>query len=264
MKPQHAKIVIWVIWSAVIAALVAGLFYAETIMGERRCKQVDIAIDKNETDQFLTNHEIEEMLFPAKKDPITNAPLKSINFKSIENKLEKNPFIEKAEAYAALSGKVKVNILERQPVIRITNGWGEQFYIGSDNVMFPLKSGSPARVMIATGDIWLKYREGINLGTINDSIIEKSNIGSLLYLNRFIASDDLLSSLIGQININKENEIELIPNTGNHLVIIGDTSNLEAKFAKLIIFYDRVLSKKGWDLYSTINLKFDKQIICIK
>ena len=119
-------------------------------------------------------------------------------------------------------------------------------------------------MLIATGDIWLKYREGINLGTINDSIIEKSNIGSLLYLNRFIASDDLLSSLIGQININKENEIELIPNTGNHLVIIGDTSNLEAKFAKLIIFYDRVLSKKGWDLYSTINLKFDKQIICIK
>ena len=264
MKPQYAKIVRWASWSIVVVALVAGLFYAETIMGDRRCKKVEIAIDSNKSGQFLTNQEIEDILFPDKKDPITNSPIKTINFKRIENKLEKNPYIEKAEAYASLTGKVKVNILERKPALRVVNGWGEQFYISTDRVMFPLKSGCPARVMIATGGIWLKYREGKSLNSINDTIIERSNIGSLLYLNHFINSDDLLSSLIGQININEDNEIELVPNTGNHLVILGDTSNLEAKFAKLILFYDRILSKKGWDLYSTINRKFGKQIICIK
>lgn len=129
MKPQYAKIVRWVSWSIVVVALVAGLFYAETIMGDRRCKKVEIAIDSNKSGQFLTNQEIEDILFPDKKDPITNSPIKTINFKRIENKLEKNPYIEKAEAYASLTGKVKVNILERKPALRVVNGWGSSFIL---------------------------------------------------------------------------------------------------------------------------------------
>ena len=81
----------------------------------------------------------------------------------------------------------------------------------------------------------------------------------------YIKNDTLLNSLITQAYINKEREIELYPAIGNQKILFGSGTDIADKFEKLKIFYTQGLnSVNGWDRYSTINLKYKNQVVCIK
>ena len=83
-------------------------------------------------------------------------------------------------------------------------------------------------------------------------------------LASFVYKDPFWKAQIMQVYINNEGDMELIPRVGNHTIILGDVSGLEDKFSKLMIFYKQGLSKTGWNEYSTINLKYNNQVICTK
>jgi len=46
------------------------------------------------------------------------------------------------------------------------------------------------------------------------------------------------------------------------LILFGPMDEIEEKFKKLKLFYKEVLPKKGWNTYSSINLKYKNQIVC--
>ena len=39
---------------------------------------------------------------------------------------------------------------------------------------------------------------------------------------------------------------------------------LEEKFQKISLFYNDIVSAKGWNTYKSVNVKFKNQIICDK
>ncbi len=80
----------------------------------------------------------------------------------------------------------------------------------------------------------------------------------------FIEKDEFLKAQIQQIFINEKNDIELVPMVGDHKIILGDKKDLDTKFRKLLLLYQKGLSKTGWNQYSIINLKFKNQVICTK
>ena len=59
-------------------------------------------------------------------------------------------------------------------------------------------------------------------------------------------------------------ELDLIPRSGNYTIQFGRIEKVEQKLDKLLRFYEEGLSKKGWDCYSTINVKYDGQVVCSK
>ncbi len=67
-----------------------------------------------------------------------------------------------------------------------------------------------------------------------------------------------------QIAITHSREFEMIPTVGNHLVELGDASNLEEKFGRLMVFYKQVLSRAGMDKYERIKVQYDKQVVGVK
>ena len=83
-------------------------------------------------------------------------------------------------------------------------------------------------------------------------------------LARTIDSDEFWKAQIVQIYVNEEMDIELIARVGQHKIILGDIEDLDIKLKKLKMFYDKGLSKTGWNEYSIINLKFKDQIVCTK
>jgi cell division protein FtsQ len=56
----------------------------------------------------------------------------------------------------------------------------------------------------------------------------------------------------------------LVPRIGNHLIELGRADNLDGKLDKLKRFYKEGLNKVGWNKYKTLNIEFDKQVICTK
>ncbi len=90
-------------------------------------------------------------------------------------------------------------------------------------------------------------------------------IDDIYEVANYIKNDTLLNSLITQAYINKEREIELYPAIGNQKILFGTGTDIADKFEKLKIFYTQGLnSVNGWDRYSTINLKYKNQVVCIK
>lgn len=59
-------------------------------------------------------------------------------------------------------------------------------------------------------------------------------------------------------------EVELVPRSGSHTILFGQIENVEEKLDKLLRFYKEGLSNRGWDTYSTINIKYDGQVVCTK
>lgn len=56
--------------------------------------------------------------------------------------------------------------------------------------------------------------------------------------------------------------LRLVPRSGNFIIEFGALERSEAKFNKLQEFYDKGLSRIGWERYSKIDLRYNKQVIC--
>ena len=66
---------------------------------------------------------------------------------------------------------------------------------------------------------------------------------------------------ITQIYVKTNGDIELIPRVGTHTILLGTAENCEKKLNNVRKFYDKVLSRKGWNFYKVINVKFDNQVV---
>lgn len=56
--------------------------------------------------------------------------------------------------------------------------------------------------------------------------------------------------------------LRLIPRSGNFVIEFGTLNNSGAKLEKLRKFYDKGLSHMGWNRYKSVDVRYDKQIIC--
>lgn len=84
-------------------------------------------------------------------------------------------------------------------------------------------------------------------------------------ITKRIAADTFLSAQLIQVYITPERILQLIPRVGNHVIVLGDISDIDEKINKLRIFYSDGISRSGnWNDYKTIDLQFKNQIVCTK
>jgi cell division protein FtsQ len=80
----------------------------------------------------------------------------------------------------------------------------------------------------------------------------------------YITHDKFLKAQIAQIYVNEQNEFELVPRIGNHIILLGTAEDLDDKFRRLVAFYRYGLNKIGWNKYNVINIKYKNQVVCSK
>ena len=83
-------------------------------------------------------------------------------------------------------------------------------------------------------------------------------------MSKLINNDSFLKSQIVQIHINNYGYFELIPRIGNQRILFGSLDNMEKKFKKIKLFYTNGPDPKGLNLYDTLNVMYENQIICSK
>jgi cell division protein FtsQ len=89
-------------------------------------------------------------------------------------------------------------------------------------------------------------------------------LDELYELATYISNDAFLKAQIEQIYIERNKEITLIPKVGDQEIIFGKAEDIKKKFDKLVLFYTKGINPNNLNLYKTINLKFDNQIVCKK
>ncbi|MFT3995070.1 MAG: hypothetical protein QM660_12220 [Dysgonomonas sp.] len=212
------------------------------------CTSFDIEVKNNGKDgeQFIDPKDIVNFVKEKGLNP-EGKTIKDINTNTIEEVILTNQLIKKAEAFVTNNGGVRVVIEERKPILRVMTASGENYYIDNEGNKMPLSKRFTAYLPIATGNIKEDFAKK-----------ELYNFGVFLYNN------DFWNAQIEQIIVLPNNEIKLIPRVGDHQIILGQLEGYEKKLAKLMTFYQKGLNETGWNKYSIINLKYDKQVVCTK
>jgi cell division protein FtsQ len=262
-----------VMWMTAALCFIISVGFTQKRQAEMLCKGVNIQI-KNPDDGFVDQSDVLQMIHDKYGMP-EGKPMNAINISLLENIINNNPFVSRAEVFSSVDGKLNVEVTPRNPIVRIINNQDESFYIDEEGTFMPLSEKYSASVPLANGFIsdnealhkirLLKERE------VGDTSIHARTIEKVYMLADYLRNHDFWNAQVQQVYVNEDGDIELIPRVGNHTIIIGDLSGQQAyekemdeKFGKLFLFYKEGLNKQGWDRYKTINLKYKDQVVCTK
>jgi hypothetical protein len=241
------KKILYIIFAMLLLAYITAsvFFFSEEKKDDSPCKEVEIIIADSLEKYFLKEKDIIAYLKKSNHYPL-NKKISEINTNDIEKALLKNEIVETAEVVQTITGKIKIVISQKMPILRVFNSDGS-FYIDKTGKIMPASLGQAIYVPVASGNI------------------EKSFAVSELYrFALFLQKDDFWNDQIEQIYVRSVNDIEIIPRVGNHQIILGSLDNYENKLKNLRLFYEQVIPKMGWGKYSVINLKYKNQIVCKK
>ena len=224
--------------------LVVAFFFRD-VKEDGLCEGMEIVLRDSLEKHFVTDGDLVYLLKQAKLYPV-KTPMNEINTEEIEEKLLSNNMISKVEAYKTPSRLIKLEIEQKMPILRVNNPAGN-YYVDNLGSMMPLSRHYVAHVLVASGQI-----------------DEKLALGDLYKFALFLEEDDFWNDWIGQIYVDSDNNVELIPRVGNHKVVLGTFDDYQTKLENLRLFYEQAIPKVGWEKYSEINLKYKNQIVCIK
>jgi cell division protein FtsQ len=261
------KILIGSSWVVLLSGVVFLLVFSSFKQNETLCSGFEVHINYQGADHLITPWIVKNQINKRYGDPI-NKDLADINIENIELQILSIPYVLKADVFLTIEGALVARIIQRKPLMRVINRLGQEYYADSEGTLMPANPSFPARVIVVNGNITLPYSPNANLANFiadkSDTLQSRLNIYRAFHVVQQAISDSFLLAQVSQLYFNSDNEIEMTPAFGNHLILFGDTSNTRGKFEKLKAFYIQAMPKVGWETYHTINLKYENQIICIK
>ncbi|MCX7744839.1 MAG: hypothetical protein N2167_09795 [Flavobacteriales bacterium] len=225
------------------------------------CEDITITIKRPDGNEYILEEEVKNIVLlncNIQKDSSGN---QEINIEKIERAIKSNPTIAKCEVYKTVKGALHAEIVQRRPIGRIINAMGESFYLDEKGWMMPAIAGRPARVLVVNGDIFESYSPNPYF-LENDSAAVISVLDEVYNILKYTDEHPFWKAQLEQIVVNKDKTFILIPKVGNHEIHFGNIDNMEGKFKKLEIFYQRGMTAEGWKGYNVVDVQYKNQIIC--
>lgn len=240
------KILLLIFMLLIVAYLAIALTAFNNKPADQVCQGLELIIKDSVNAGFITKEEVSTILKEKGLYPI-GKKMESIRTKSLEDLLNKHPLVEDAECYKTPGGSVCMEVTQRLPILKVMNNKGEKYFIDNKGRIMSPDAKCIAHLAIVTGNVEKSF-----------AMRDLHKFGLFLQNNKF------WDAQIEQIHVTPENEIELVPRVGDHIVFLGKLDNYEEKLNKLKIFYEKALNQVGWNKYSRISLEFNNQIICTK
>lgn len=253
-KTTIRKILFVAVWLCIGGGMFTLLMAAIGKKNRGECSGYIITINDEANNSFLSKNEIEMLVKKSTGTKIKGELINTFSLHTVEDMLEKNPWINDAELYFDNQDRLHIAIDERSPVARVFTTEGASFYIDKNGVKIPLSDKKSARVPVFTG-----FTASKKLNSTDSALLEKVTSGA-----NYILGHPFWFAQVSQIAIAADGTMELIPVVGNHIVRLGEGDNIERKLNRLMAFYTQVLNKTGFDKYKIIDVQFEGQVVASK
>lgn len=207
------------------------------------CKELDIEIANANEIQFIDQAQVKQIMGQANLMPV-GLPMGIINTEAIEQCLKSNQLINKVECYKTNDHRIRLEVEQRVPILRVMSYYGN-FYIDKEGKVMPVSQNYAARLPIASGFIEKEFAER-----------------DLYKFALFLRDNAFWTAQIQQIDVAQNHDITIIPTVGDQRITLGQLGDFETKLNNLFAFYQEGCSQFGWSKYKTINLRYDGQVIC--
>jgi len=251
-KYTFKKVLVVSVWLLLISGTVVLLVAAMSKKNNDPIAGIEIKISGVQNNYFISKKDVMEMLEKVNKGKLEKSTINSLDLAAMENRLEKDQWIKKAEIFYDNNNVLQVKITEREPIARIFTISGASFYIDSSLTRLPLSDKFSARLPVFTG-----FPTEVRVLKKQDSVL----LNEVKILSEYIGSHPFWMAQIDQIDITSTSEFEMIPKLGNQVIRFGDVNNYQEKFNKLLAFYKQVQTRIGWNKYSVLDIRFKNQVV---
>jgi len=236
--------------------------YLASSSNSKPCSGIVIDITDSADYHFVTKRQLINLVY-GNSSRIIGKKVKDISTFNIENRINVLHELKTAEVYLTIDGALHVYADQRNPIMRLIPNDGGDYFVDNEGFVFRRRNLYTPRLHMVEGNVTVTGAMLDSLSVI-DTNVKHSILKDMYYFVNYINDDSFWSAQIDQIYVDGNNEIDLIPRVGNHIVHLGTFENYKGKLRNLAAFYDQVLPEVGWNKYSTINLEFKDQIVCKK
>jgi cell division protein FtsQ len=222
-----------------------GFLYSFSSARNQQKKVSEIIVEFEEGENQFLSHPMVNKFLIQNKVTVKNQAKSVIDLYGLENKVFKNPYVEKASVFLTIDGTLKSIVKQRTPVARIISKT-DSYYIDKQGVQVPLTDNYSARVLLVSG------------------IDEQDDVKEILPLLAVISEDDFLRKEIVSIEKLNVDTYQFSARSGNHKINFGNLTGLDVKFRKLKAFYNKTFLDKTINNYKTINVMYHNQVVCSK
>lgn len=246
-----------IIW--VLFLLIVGIIWLRAVRSRKSADlaKMEIFVEPMAGgNKMITENEVGNLLHKAFGSGIERTQLSALELDRMEEKIEEDPFVNNADVFIDQKNQLRINIEQRNPVLRVMDINGGNYYLDKDGKKMPVSDNFTARVLVATGKI---------PAYMPDFLERRSNaLKDVFNVSQSILKDEFLGTFIQQVHMSNTGDIILTPLIGDQVIILGSARKLEDKIRRLKIFYKEGMPHEGWRKYTTINLKYNGQVVCKK
>jgi len=186
--------------------------------------------------------------------PLNSVPLIEVDMERLERILEEDPFVLDAETYIDAKNQLAIQIVQREPVIRVIDNNGLNYFLDNTGVKMKTSPHASPHVLVFTGNIPPYSTDFITS--------EKPHLlRELFYLGKMIRADEFFEPMIEQIHVGNQNEVTLVPKIGGQKIFFGRLRMEEDKLRRLKIFYEEATPYEGWRKYRSLDLRYEGQVV---
>lgn len=241
-----------------LAYLVVTLTSSSSRFDSLPCKGLKVIVKDSTRISFVTADEVKGYL-DSEMPGYAGMLCKDLDLEAVEGILDGKSAVLKSEAFITKDGVLNVRITQREPLARFQNG-PQGFYADRDGCIFPLQKNFTARVPVVDGNIPVSAPSGFK-GKPEDPASAQW-LDEVISLVIFIRDSRTWSRDIAQISVSQNGDLILIPKEGKEKFIFGKPDDVERKFKRMETYYCAVKPSREEGYYSTVNVKYDGQIIC--
>ena len=229
---------------ALMISLVIFLYSFTSYRNEHRKIVKTEVVFVGQNTLFLKEEMVNKLLIEKNQD------LKTINkvdldLKKLEASINKQEMIRKADVFVSVDGILKAVVEQKTPVGRVFDETGS-FYIDYEGNRMPLSDNYTARVPLVSGEI---------------NVVKKEKLSEVL---KMIEKDEFLKKNIIGVQVLPNGSLIMANRNYDYQIDFGRTINIEKKFRNYKAFFQKAVSDSTLNKYKRINLKFTKQVVCIK
>lgn len=245
-----------IIWMLFLLIVGLGLFAAVQNKKDDEIGETVITVTPLEGgDKLISEGDVRTAMLRTFDSDLKHYRLDEIDVTRVETLLEDDPFVKNAEVYVDQHNILRIKVEQREPVLRVFDNNGNNYYLDENGVKMPPSKNFAARALVATGNISPYQTDFITRR-------KSSTLKDLFKLAQALKSDEFLSGFIQQIHVTNGGEFVMTPLIGDQQIILGSVRRLDDKFRRLKIFYKEGMPSAGWRKYRSVNLKFNGQIVC--
>ena len=245
---------------SIIGIVLVVIIGITAIMTKKKSEVKGIAVDiKHLSDgenDLIKDKDVKEIIRRSFEENVAQSRVGRVDVKRVEKVLEQDPFIENAEVFIDASDSLNVKITQREPICRVIDNNGLNYYMDKNGIKIPPSKYYSARVIIVTGTVPPHVTDFLQK--------KKYGLKDVYNLVTRLLADDFYKTFIQQIHVDAGGEFTLIPVLGDQKIRIGNLDDLDDKLKRIRIFYDEAMPYEGWKKYATISVKYRGQIVCKK